>query len=422
MSEYINAAAEDFSRMIKALKLEDTPELWREYFENAQLEFPCDGLGFLNHEYLLKYNSLLRLPEDVVNAFIQAFETIHSNEYLLRLTWLCHYILFHSKAVFPRDDLVRWPVPESIMGQNSGMFPAVILLSGMSELSQLHQRRGIPEEIIQSTLSDLLLWMNHYHDKFGVWGLEQLAWFMNYFSGEMYRLGRLQFIPSSFSGNLIILRGKVSGKVIALSEAGIKYRGDGQRDGTNGIYDTLNSWISYIEITPNQITGNPILPSGSALKETISLSTSQWEKVLSHGDAILEVHIPAGSKMEYAECGESFKTAVAFFERYFPEVSFKGFTCSSWLLDSQLQGILDPSSNIYKFQREFYLFPLLTDDFQTFERVFGSKPVDFPKAPRDTSLKRAILDYVIRGNHMRAGGGFILKDDLNWGGEIYQNK
>jgi len=69
--------------------------------------------------------------------------------------------------------------------------------------------------------------------------------------------------------------------------------------------------------------------------------------------------------------------------------------------------------------QEFYCYPRLGDGNQTFERVFGGVPEDLTQAPRDTTLRRAILDHVLAGGHMRSGGAFVLTEDLRWGEQVY---
>jgi hypothetical protein len=112
--------------------------------------------------------------------------------------------------------------------------------------------------------------------------------------------------------------------------------------------------------------------------------------------------------------------AKEFFPRYFPEKAFDAFACGTWLFDPQFQQLLPASSNIVRFQKEFYLYPFKGDDSGTFHFVFGEKPSDLSLAPRDTLLRRKILEHIAAGGHFYAEGGFILMNDLHWGQEVYQ--
>jgi hypothetical protein len=84
-------------------------------------------------------------------------------------------------------------------------------------------------------------------------------------------------------------------------------------------------------------------------------------------------------------------------------------------MDPQFQAFLPASSNIVNFQKEFYLFPVRSNEDETYRRVFGTKTIDPATASRNTGLRRAILDYVAAGNQLQAAAGFLLKDDLEFG-------
>ena len=136
--------------------------------------------------------------------------------------------------------------------------------------------------------------------------------------------------------------------------------------------------------------------------------------MLARDDPILEVHIQEGEPLTLELCQDSYDRALAFYQTHFPEKPFRAFVCESWLLGAPLQQILPHSSNILAFQRPYCLYQAqLTptgDDF--YQYVFYVKPVNLKTAPRDTSLRRAILDYLSAGNCMREGGGFILLDGV----------
>ena len=117
--------------------------------------------------------------------------------------------------------------------------------------------------------------------------------------------------------------------------------------------------------------------------------------------------------MDHAACGEALRQARAFFPRYFPELPpARAFVCCTWLFDTQYEKLLPAESNIVRFQREFYCYPVKSDDDDPFFRVFGGKPADLRTAPRDSTLRRAMLDHTLAGNAFRIAGGFMLIDGL----------
>ena len=71
------------------------------------------------------------------------------------------------------------------------------------------------------------------------------------------------------------------------------------------------------------------------------------------GDNVIDIHIPAGESLTPEACRESLSKAKEFFAKYFPEFSYKCFTCDSWLLDDKLEQYLPQTSNIIQFANMF---------------------------------------------------------------------
>ncbi|MFW6156570.1 MAG: hypothetical protein ACOC7J_04565, partial [Armatimonadota bacterium] len=219
-----------------------------------------------------------------------------------------------------------------------------------------------------------------------------------------------------------VFRHGETGQVLALSEAGVRFRADGQRLREGD--DPEGSWEAQLAITDEAAQGNPIDPRGYALTEQIRLPLAEWEQVLAPGDPVLHLHIPGGEPMSYDRCGEAFEQALEFFPRHFPDYQFNAFMCGSWLLNTALQKLAKPSSNIVRFQREVYLFPIGLSDDSLASALFGGLrrklPEDLSEYPRETSLQRAYLDAVEAGEYEAGGGGcFLLPEDVDWGSQVY---
>ena len=102
----------------------------------------------------------------------------------------------------------------------------------------------------------------------------------------------------------------------------------------------------------------------------------------------------------------------------------KRFCCSSWILNTGLETLLPPTSNLVRFQREVYLVPTATGADNVLRHVFGNLPDDLSEAPRDTALQRAILDVLQSGRAIPTGGGgcFLFPEDFNWGQQVYRRQ
>ncbi|MBQ7985969.1 MAG: DUF5596 domain-containing protein [Clostridia bacterium] len=74
---------------------------------------------------------------------------------------------------------------------------------------------------------------------------------------------------------------------------------------------------------------------------------------ISKGDNVIEIHIPSGGAMTKELCLDAIGRAKEFFNEFYPEYDYKGFTCNSWLLDRTLKEILPKDSNIVAFQDMF---------------------------------------------------------------------
>ena len=116
-------------------------------------------------------------------------------------------------------------------------------------------------------------------------------------------------------------------------------------------------------------------------------------------------------------CKDAFAQARRFFPRIFPAGHFRGFLCVSWLLDPVFPEILKPESNIVKFQREFYCFPVPDAHSEAVWRVFGTETIDLKTTPRDNSVRRAMAAHLDKGGAFKDGGGFILNDEIARYGE-----
>ncbi|EGX57688.1 hypothetical protein SZN_21581 [Streptomyces zinciresistens K42] len=128
------------------------------------------------------------------------------------------------------------------------------------------------------------------------------------------------------------------------------------------------------------------------------------------GEQVLDVHIPADGRLTPDRCDQSLRAAPAFFARHFPGEPVRFAICSSWLLDGQLADHLPRDANILRFQRRFTRFgdrPAGDDDILEF--VFHTPPgtADLNRLPRDTTLRRAIVDHLRAGRHWRAPHGWL---------------
>lgn len=127
-------------------------------------------------------------------------------------------------------------------------------------------------------------------------------------------------------------------------------------------------------------------------------------RVLKAGTKVLNVHIPAGERLDIEECRKSFSQAEVFFGD-----TYEAYICDSWLLTPVLKELLPETSNIIQFQNLFevvkvhYAFP------QAEQRIFSDIREDKENYPENTKLQKKAKEYVLQGKDMGIGIGFFYK-------------
>ncbi len=409
----------DFAYISEKLGIGAVSSEWKSNWELSMEVYSNEGMYFLESDYINEANKILSLEEEALKVLQNTAAAIAGEPCLCALAWHCRCLLLAAQE---KNELLStyFPAFTGYHSEINDLFYAIVLIASLEQVVRLHERRGIPRQVTNDTLGDLGLWMRHFYQENGRWGLGEHEWLVRHFTGRLYRLGRLQFAYGTLEDDIHVFRNINHAKVIALCGPEVNYRGDGLIDGTNTIYASENVWVSRYDTNREQILGNPISPYGRALRTILKLEKEEWMPALTKGCDVLEVHIPEGESISSDLCGGSFEMAMELLPKCFPERTFKAFTCNTWLLDINLQELLPSYSNIIRFQREFYIYPVLGSDKQTFERVFGKKPDDLNTAPRDTSMRRAVLDYYAEGGCLSNMAGFILREDLSWGSEDYQ--
>jgi len=318
--------------------------------------------------------------------------------------------LFHCEE---SHDLGQWPTLAGTLGDRNGFFYLLVALGMVPRIRDYHRSLGVPQEATRTTCLQIrCFWEIHQRDHQGRGGISfgRLNWLRNYVRSPYFRVGRLEYWLRPNPSKPVVYRCRTSGSVIAMAQEDENFTPGGFLDGEEAPVD---SWSSTFIDDDDGAIGHPITPQGAALPFTVELPYSRWERVLSKGDEILQIHIPFGEKLTPKSVGESMKEAVTFFRTYFPDASPRAFGSSSWMFSPILEQLLPSESNVVRFPSEFYLFPIPSGPHGGLGFIFPDGDFDPKTASRDTSLQRAILDFVASGGRWRAGGMFFLIDDVD---------
>jgi len=391
-------------------------------WEEAMRAFPGQALAFLQPEFIIQAAREVALTEAMIQDLLAFIARIEEDEAVLVFFWYCHYRLLNDPTLTLSWE-EQWPPLDDYLGPEAGLLNVLVMLSTVPEMHATYRRLGIPADIVRDTVSDLRLWMetDRYYQRYHRWGITPwiARWLCHHWQGKLLQLGRLQFSLDTFHGHLRAYRHRRTREVIAISEAGIRYGSDGNA-WRECCGEDPGAWTSSLEMNSEAILGNPVTPDGFAHRQVRRLALAEWELVLAPDNEILVIHIPAGGSMDFEQCGEAFRRAMEVFPRYFPEFKFRGFCTGTWLLDTRLQKLLPPESNIVRLQREMYLYPgLQGDNNEYLERIFGWGVTDVNSVPWKTSLQKAVGRYLSEGGHFHGGYCFLLKEDFDWGKQVY---
>ena len=316
-------------------------------------------------------------------------------------------LLYEKKDDGTFADLSTWQPPE----EEAAGFYLLLALAALPSVRVAHALRHVDDQITRATCRDVGIcvrrWKAVYATPAQPLGIERwlLSWFRLISSGELYRLGRLQFTRAPFNGPIAVFRHRESGEIVVLAANGAMFDKEGRLTDT----DVPGVWAAVLEENEAGVTGAVISSSGLATEQTRHLPANEWECVLRPSDPALEVHIPEDGPIPPAACLESLNAARAFFPQKYPDSPLpKAFFCASWLLDPAWVTRLGADSNIAQFQALGHRYPVASGAKEGVYYVFYRDNPDVTTAPRDTRLQQTMLEALESGTSLRAGGMFIL--------------
>lgn len=346
--------------------------------------------------------------DDAADAPIAAAaRAIAADPALARLAWHLHWRTF----VAPERGC-PWGAPE-LGGRHAGIsggFYLLLALEFAPRLQALHQRRGYDPAVTAATALQVGCFVGNRRAGEGVTGIyaKQFPWFANYLIADPYvRLGRLEFQLNPWGGGASVWR-RDDGALVALAEDGLDIDDAGLRGAARASFRTR------LEEDADAVRGHPIDPVGRILPWRVRLPRARWCPQLRRGDEVLDVHIPAGGRMDWEACQESFRRAHAFFARHHGERPARAAVCATWFLDPRLAEVLPPEANPLRLARALHLFPVAPNpDSLWFVFLRPTPPgVDAATLPQDTALRRGLAAFLAGGRSWHGGGMFALWQDL----------
>jgi len=413
-------------------------------------------IELLISEYLAAWGRRLNFPSEAVEALQAVAGLVREDDELRSI-----FAEFHDRTALRGEWHREWsdlpvdPRVQARLGERTSLFYLLAYLSALPYTEARYRQLGVSEEIFHDTMLDFPFYLGDFYHFHGYWGYSLFAWIWRHLTCELFRLGRLQYMLAPFHGGVTAFRrkfrvdghsqkparagtlsldraltgqnadGDLSGlDIILLADPDQPLRADGYAYGAGQFHrddETMpaESWKPVFEASTAGWRGHFVNPYGFVHSQVVFLPCSEWEMILQHGNTVLDLHIPRKDPLTAETCRASLRQALEFFPRVFPERPWKALYCHTWFFTPQLQTFLPPESSIVKFQREFYLYPFPGNLGFLWSFVFGEKHPEPAAAPRDTSLRRAVLDWIDQGKEIFDLPGIMFHTPEEWGSQPY---
>ncbi|HCU36962.1 MAG TPA: hypothetical protein DGT21_16405 [Armatimonadetes bacterium] len=400
--------------------LDDIAQRWDE--SGAQM--PDELPGYLTEAQWRECREWGGLGPEVDEVLRRTAGAISQSPALLRLSWHCYWrVYLCPEACPPRG----WPEFTARLGDDAGVFYMLVGLGVIPLMRKWHAELGIPEEVTRETAGQARCYCDDMyrtgHNGLPGMYINQLGWMRHYTRERYFRLGRLEYWLAPYNWDELVFRHKTTGEVAAFAADGVRFSKDGRVFADETMYKDGEGWTALVERTDTHVSGHLLHPDGHGTPRRVSLPLGGWEPVLEKGVMTLQMHIPSGGRMTPEACAESILRASEFFPRHFPDDAPVAITCGSWIFSPCLEECLSAESNLVRFQRELFLVPSAASGSDGLWFVFLRQGLPDPKTwPRDTSVQRAILDWIAAGNFWGAGRMFFMLDDApRFGQQVYRN-
>lgn len=396
-----------YESLLKKYQIQGLPENGRMLWERYVSDRPAVNFKLLHPTFFQIQSDVLAFPTHCVHELLRVNDLIDADQDLKGIALFYRHLIFGTSNPWEINDSIQ-PIIPLAMKEAGHAFILVVLLSQLQLALHSAKSKGIPSSVLAATLKTIEQEVDQYYKQTGHWGIGHLEWISKFFSLSIFRLGRLLFTPEALPVHMKVYRNIETEAVIALSGSGTKVRRDGyiakriEPEATDILFkETKNGFICH-----------RISPEGMISMERTYFAKNQWKMVLQSDDTMLAVHIPDGPGYTPNGFISSMREASTFFERFFPDLEWKGFWCWSWLFDPRLQQIMQGYGNIVKVQKHVYLCPVEPSDEDIFRDIFKNGVPTPSGGEGMTTLQRRMVSHLSRGGEFTGGGMFYLKEDL----------
>ncbi len=387
------------TELLQTLRIANPPASWQRNFELAASTLDKGMLP--TKDVLVRYDEVFHFPDQQLEQMVACSSWIQGHPELQALWHLWYTVLFTVNDC-AEEHYSEWPVPDTVEAVYPGVFRSLVIIAHTDKLDAALSNKQLSPTHFSAAISTFLECTRDRYDSCGFYGLsnEKMWWMQPHMLGHLFRLGRLQFEIASYPRGTRIYRHPEG-------QDSVLYHSEGTFD--------AKSWVTAAEAFHPRLTedesfirGYGFDAEGRLSPKEIGLDRSQWRLAVQAGDDVLSVHIPKDGKLSMTAVQESFEEARIFFRKHFPELNLKAFILHTWLLDTQLENFLPPSSNILAFQKLFTIMLKEENESCLFDFIFYTKRCPLEQLVPQNDFQSRILKFVQHGGRLRSGFGYVL--------------
>lgn len=393
-------------RLAELLGIDEWPAEYTQELERFDNEWESiRSLPLLDKETLYALADEGFVAQECLEDVFACLEKIKADEELCFALQAVYYMLCEYRLP-SENEFYKEPCAPSL-GEYRFTFTMIILIKCLMRGVAKARERGIPEELIAqhkgAANGDRL-------DGTGPFGAPNMFhWRAVCSFATMYSLGAFRYEPERVPPGYRMLRRKADGKLLMLYTAAREFDEFGQF-----IWSAEQTVFTSKE-SKGRFDGYVITPDGRVVDRYVSLNGDEWEVAFDAGDTALSFHIPPDIPYNAENAADSFKQAVEFFTKYYPDMNVKSIQSYSWLYSPQLALLLPETSGINRLNKELYLAPVPSgpDGFYSFVFKTDAANFDLDTVEADTSLKRGFVAFVKNGGRVHNGFMYLPAADVH---------
>jgi len=364
--------------------------------------------SFCPPEYIAELQEKYGLLGEYAQLVIKAAEEVYARPELNAWGWICSS--YNKYANIHESQMLHMPKSDGTLAMD--MLPVLILLCDIPDAVRRYESRGFTATEIKKNLTNIRIniWVNEILYKRPMLTDGYYSWLRLYVHAHIFDHEAFNFQPAVWGTSAIYLKNKKTGDVYPMMTSG-KFHKSGLVLGSEGALETEESFDAEFKEYPDLFVGH-LAVDGKVESKLSMLKRSEWECILRSGEDVLSLHIPRSADLTPNYVTRCIKEGIELTKKHYPELNPKFVVCYSWLLDPQLEKILDKDSKIASFTRRFNKHPINDPSLCCLGYIFpGQQSAPVATFPEDTTLQRGAKRLMLEGGFIRGTAGIITELD-----------